>query len=75
MKNKTNVLVAEQDLVLDLTLHDFPVSLVSEFAQKIIKPYYSGNLNAAFQDLINKALSEQEFIETRITHINIPAKQ
>jgi hypothetical protein len=61
--------------VLDLTLHDFPVSLVSEFAQKIIKPYYSGNLNAAFQDLINKALSEQEFIETRITHINIPAKQ
>ncbi len=75
MKNKTNALPVEQDLTLDLTLHDFPALLVSEFAGKIVKPYYKGNLNAAIQDLINKALSEQEFIEMRITHIRIPAKQ
>jgi hypothetical protein len=75
MKNKNNGLATEQDLILDLTLHDFPASLISEFAQKIVKPYYSSNLNMAIQDLINKALSEQEFIQARITHVKIPAKQ
>ena len=75
MKNKTNVLATEQDLILDLTLHDFPASLISEFAQEIVKPYYSSNLNMAIQDLINKALSEQEFIQARITHVKISAKQ
>lgn len=71
-KKKTVLLATQQDLQVDLTLHDFPASLVSEFAEKIVRPYYSGNLNDAIQDLIGKALSEQEFIHSHITHIKNP---
>lgn len=72
-KKKTAVLATQEDLEVDLTLHDVPASLVSEFAEKIVRPYYGGNLNAALQDLMGKALSEQEFIHSHITHIKNPA--
>ena len=74
MKKKTEFLAAQEDLLVDLTLHDVPASLITEFAEKIVKPYYGGNLNAATQDLIIKALSEQEFIHSHITHIKNPVK-
>jgi tagatose-1,6-bisphosphate aldolase non-catalytic subunit AgaZ/GatZ len=74
MKKKTAVLAAQEDLKVDLTLHDVPASLIGEFAEKIVKPYYSGNLNAAIQDLIGKALSEQEFVHAHITHVKAPAE-
>jgi len=45
------------------------VSLIRDFAQKIVIPYYHGNLNAALQDLMGKTISEQDFILSRITHI------
>jgi tagatose-1,6-bisphosphate aldolase non-catalytic subunit AgaZ/GatZ len=73
MKKKTEFL-AQEDLLVDLTLHDVPASLIAEFAEKIVRPYYSGNLNAAIQDLIIKALSEQEFIHSHITHIKNAVK-
>ena len=60
MKTKTALLAIEDDLLVDLTLHDVPASLISEFAEKIIRPYYNGNLNPAIQDLIHKAISEQD---------------
>jgi hypothetical protein len=69
MKNKTVVLATEKDLFVDLTFHKVPASLVAEFNEKIVRPYYNGNLNAAFQDLISKALAEQDFILSHITHI------
>jgi hypothetical protein len=69
MKKKTMLLETEEEFSLDLTLHDVPASLVAEFAQKIVKPYYNGNLNAAIQDLINKAISEQDYVYSHITHI------
>jgi hypothetical protein len=53
---------------LDLTLHNFPASVIAEFSEKIVRPYYNGNLNAAIQDLINKAISEQEFLLSHVTH-------
>ena len=28
-----------------------PASVLTEFAEKIVRPYYKGNLNAAIQDL------------------------
>ena len=73
IKKKTVLLTTQEDLEVDLTLHDVPASLLSEFAEKIVGPYYRGNLNAAVQDLIGKALSEQEFIHSHITHIKSPA--
>ncbi len=68
-KAKATILDEETDLSVDLTLHDVPASLIAEFAEKIVRPYYHGNLNAAVQDLIYKALSEQDFIHSHITHV------
>ena len=69
MKKETATLAPQTDLLVDLTFHDMPASLLTEFAEKIVKPYFNGNLNAAFQDLIHKALAEQEFIHSHITHV------
>ena len=69
MKKKTQELATEDDLLLDLTFHSVPASLLSEFAEKIVKPYYGGNLNAALQDLLHKTLAEHNFVQSHITHI------
>jgi len=69
MKKITQVLEFENDLLIDLTFHSLPASLLAEFAIKIVKPYYSGNLNAAIQDLLHKTLAEQDFIQSHITHV------
>jgi hypothetical protein len=69
MKRKTGALASEDDLLLDLTFHNVPASLLTEFAEKIVQPYYQGNMNAAVQDLLLKALAEQDFLLSHITHI------
>jgi len=69
MKKKTAVLATEEDLIVDLTFHGVPASLIAEFAEKIVRPYYNGNLNAAIQDLIRKAIAEQDFVLSHITHV------
>ncbi len=74
MKKKTALLATEEDLLVDLTFHGVPASLITEFAEKIVRPYYNGNLNAAFQDLIQKTLSEQDLVLSHITHIRTPVE-
>lgn len=74
MKAKTALLPPEADFTVDLTLHDVPASLISEFAEKIVAPYYGGSLNAALQDLIHKALTEHDFVLSHITHVRNAAK-
>jgi len=69
IKKKTAVFAMQEDFEVDLTLHDVPASLVAEFAEKIVRPYYGGNLNAAIQDLISKSLADQEFVHSHITHV------
>ena len=69
MTKRTAVLATEDDLLVDLTFHNVPASLLSEFVEKIVRPYYAGSINAAIQDLIHKAISEQDFILSRITHV------
>ena len=66
MKRKTAVLVAEDDLLVDLAFHNVPASLLIEFSEKIVRPYYRGNLTAAIRDLLQKALSEQEVVLSHI---------
>jgi phage baseplate assembly protein W len=68
-EKKTAPLTLEEDLLVDLTVHDVQASLITEFAEKIVRPYYGGNLNAAIQYLISKALSEQDYVHSHITHI------
>jgi hypothetical protein len=66
---KKQAVLAEEDFAVDLTLHDFPASLLSEFSENIVGPYYEGNLNAAVQDLLQKVLAEQEFVHSHVTMV------
>ena len=69
MENNQSVSVTEEDLLVDLTFNKVSASLLLEFGQKIVRPYYDGNMNAAIQDLLHKALAEQDFVLSRITHV------
>ena len=69
MRKKTLALATEEALLFDLTLHNVPAPLITEFTENIVRPYYKGNLNAAIQDLMNKALAEQEFVHSHVTHV------
>lgn len=63
---KIAVLTSEDDLSVDLTLHDFSAVLFAEFAEKIVRPYYSGNMNAAVKDLMQKTIKEETFVLSRV---------
>ena len=69
MNKKIAVLATEEDLLVDLTFHNMPASLLTEFAEKIVRPYYRGNINAAIQDLLQKTIAEQDFLLAHITHV------
>jgi len=69
MKKRTTNTIMENGFLVDLTFHNVPASLFTEFTEKIVKPYFKGNVNSAIQDLIQKALTEQEFVHSRITHL------
>jgi hypothetical protein len=68
MKRKTAVLVTEDDLLMDLAQHNVPPSLLIKFSEKIVQPYYRGNLTNAICDLFHRALSEQEVVQAHIVH-------
>jgi hypothetical protein len=68
MKKKVAVLTTEDDLSVDLTLHDFSALLVAEFAEKIVRPYYSGNMSDAVKDLMQKAIGEEEIV---LSHVKL----
>ncbi len=69
MKKNNSLITASEDLLVDLTCHKVPVSLLEEFATKIVHPYFRGNLNAAMQSLMQKAIDEQDFVLSHITHV------
>jgi len=58
-----------EEFGVNLTLHDFPASLLTEFVENIVEPYYDGNLNAAVQDLMHQSIAEQEFVHSHITMV------
>jgi hypothetical protein len=72
MKMKTAVLVTEDNLLTDLAFHNVPSSLLIEFSEKIVRPYYRGSITAAIQDLLQKALSEQEIVSSHTTYVQNP---
>lgn len=52
-------LMDKKDFPIELTIHDFPAELLTEFASKIVKPYFKGNLNLAVRTLMEKSLTEE----------------
>jgi len=64
------VLAAGEDLSVDLTAHDFSATLLTEFAEKIVRSYYSSNMSNAVKDLIQKAIREEAFMLSHVKLVN-----
>jgi hypothetical protein len=76
MKKRQTIMANEQEeFAINLTLHHYPASLLTEFIENIVEPYYNGNLNAAIQDLMHKTIAEQEFVHRHITMIRNKASR
>jgi hypothetical protein len=71
MKRRTANSIIQNAFLVDLTFHNVPASLLTEFNEKVVKPYFKGNMNLAIQDLITKALADQEFVHSHITHVRV----
>lgn len=58
----------EEDLLVSLTFHNFSAEMLKEFALKIVKPYFNGNMNQAIRSLMEKAIQEETLVNQAITH-------
>ncbi len=58
--------ITEEDLLISLTFHNFSASLLKEFAQKIVKPYFSGNMTDAVQSLMEKVIHDEKIANRAI---------
>jgi hypothetical protein len=56
----------EDDLLVSLTFHNFSAEMLREFSQKIVKPYFCGNVNAAVRSLMEKAIQEETIVNQAI---------
>ncbi len=56
----------EQDMLVSLTLHNFSSEMLREFAVKIVKPYFGGNINEALRSLMQKAIEEETIVNQAI---------
>lgn len=62
MKKRAVNMQSEASLFVDLTIHDISAFLITEFLEKIVRPYYSANTSKALKDLILSAIREEDFI-------------
>jgi hypothetical protein len=60
----------EQDLLVSLKLHNFPAEMLREFAVKIVKPYFKGNINEALRSLMQSAIDEETLVAQAIKEKN-----
>ena len=60
----------ERDLLVSLKLHNFPAELLREFAIKIVKPYFNGNINEALRSLMQNAINEETILTKAIKQKN-----
>ena len=58
--------LTEEDLLVSLTFHNFSAGMLKEFAQKIVKPYFHGNINQAIRSLMEKAIHEETIVNQAI---------
>ena len=55
-------IATEEELLVSLTFHNFSAKMLKEFAQKIVKPYFGGNMNQAVRSLMEKAITEETIV-------------
>jgi hypothetical protein len=53
-------------MLVSLTLHNFSAEMLREFAVKIVKPYFGGNINEALRSLMQKANAEETIVNQAI---------
>jgi len=58
--------ITEKDLLVELTLHNMSAVMLKEFALKIVKPYFGGNMNKAIRRLIEKAVEEEKIVSKAV---------
>jgi hypothetical protein len=56
---QTEITIENDDFLISLTLHNFSTETIKEFARKIVKPYFGGNLNQAIRTLMENAINEE----------------
>jgi hypothetical protein len=49
----------KDDLFVHLTIYDIPASLLKEFCEKTVKPYYPEGISQAIKDFMRKAAIAQ----------------
>ena len=59
---KQTEIATEEDILVSLTFHNFPAKMLKEFAQKIVKPYFNGNMNQALRSLMEKSINEETIV-------------
>jgi hypothetical protein len=59
-------IATEEDLLVSLTFHNFSAQMLKEFALKIVKPYFNGNMNQAIRCLMEKALDEETIVNKAV---------
>jgi hypothetical protein len=59
-----------EDFLVDLTLHNFSAAMLREFAVKIVKPYFGGNINQALRSLMDKAIAEENLFSDAVANRN-----
>jgi len=68
---KQTEIAIEEDILVSLTFHNFSAKMLKEFAQKIVKPYFNGNMNQALRSLMEKAITEETIVnQATITKTN-----
>jgi hypothetical protein len=63
-------IATEADLLVSLTFHNFSAKMLKEFATKIVKPYFNGNMNQAVRSLMEKAINEETIINKAVKKQN-----
>ena len=63
MISKLTPALIEDDLLVSLTFHNFSSQMLIEFAEKIVKPYFGGNMNEAIRCLMGNALAEETLLK------------
>ncbi|MCL5876561.1 MAG: hypothetical protein M1540_01960 [Candidatus Bathyarchaeota archaeon] len=62
----TQTQTVEDDMLVSLTFHNFSAEMLKEFAQKIVRPYFAGNMNEAVRSLMEKAIQEETIVNQAI---------
>ena len=60
--------ILDSDFDVSLTFHNFSAEMLREFAQKIVKHYFRGNMNEAIRCLMQKAIDEEALTSQAIEH-------